>query len=70
MAEKGFLTIPEASQKTGIPKSTLYDAIRRKSLKSHIVCDKNYVAETDLKSYIGEASAIVWEMTQPKRGSK
>lgn len=60
MRDEGYISVPEAAERSGLSRSTLYDAIRANKLVSTSVGSRRYVQLEALVAFVGpEAAALL-----------
>ena len=61
MADLGYVTIPEACERLGLSRSSLYSAIRDGKVETSSVGPRKYVRVESLLSYAGPTAKTLWE---------
>ena len=57
----GYVTAAEAAARTGVPKSSLYDAIRGGDIEVDEIGRRKWVKVASLLAYVGESGAKLWK---------
>lgn len=63
MAKTGFVSVPEAAERTAIPTSTIYDALKDGRMTGTKVGSRHYVNVESLLTFGGEAIRTLWSQT-------
>lgn len=64
MRAKNYFSIPEISERTGISRSTIYDAIRDGKLASIPVGKRHFVQLDEVFEFGGSGARIMWAQSK------
>ena len=65
MRAQGYVSVPEASDRTGISRTTLYDALSREYIAGTSVGSRKYLEVESLLEYVGDGGRELFESTAP-----
>lgn len=62
MLDLGYISVPAAEERSGIARSTIYDAISKGTLTTNPVGKRHYLAIEPFLEWIGPGGRELWEL--------
>jgi hypothetical protein len=66
MRALGYVSVPEAEKRTNIPKSSIYDALKRGDIEYKVERRRHYLKVTSLLEFGGESARTIWATTEAR----